>query len=548
MSEQTPAILYAAKSTSDPRGSIPTQRQDCEAMAEREGWTVEGSYSDEAKSAYKGNRGDGLVKAREHAERAAERGECMLVVQHTDRLARGDGVAAQHLVEVVLWANRVGVRIRSVQDDRTGESVLDAALTGQRNHEDSERKSQAVKAGLRRTVEKGEWRGGTAPCGYKVVREFDDRGRMKSRELVKHPEDVDALTLLWQLASEGASVQRIELELNRRGYLTRPMRAEHVAGPWNVRKILMALDNPIYAALIDWHGETFEGNWEPYVDPETFWRLKTEREQRYHATRRNRGRPAVAYLLSELATCGVCGQPMHALTRHSRRADRSPSRRYLCRSNRAHHLESPLRCSAPPLDAEVVDATVRAGLSHLLKDGEALRERMQQAHAAERDALAKLAERAEGDRKAALRAAELADRAYADGLGTDDPDILEVKARAAALKRRSAHEATQRREAALDAINALEQDAQTLAPGSGKSSVLVELWTRLSDAAGEDTRVLNAALRESFSEFRLTREPNGDVRIDPVLSLDAASRLAKPDVPESLTAPNSARAANSHTP
>jgi hypothetical protein len=45
------AVIYAAKSTKDPHGSIPTQIADCEAMAEREGWLVAAIHSDEAKSA-----------------------------------------------------------------------------------------------------------------------------------------------------------------------------------------------------------------------------------------------------------------------------------------------------------------------------------------------------------------------------------------------------------------------------------------------------------------------------------------------------------------
>ena len=48
---------------------------------------------------------------------------------------------------------------------RTGESSLDAALTGTRNHEDSQRKSEATKSGHRRTVERGKWRGGIFPVG-----------------------------------------------------------------------------------------------------------------------------------------------------------------------------------------------------------------------------------------------------------------------------------------------------------------------------------------------------------------------------------------------
>lgn len=73
---QTPAILYAAKSSQDTHGSIPTQIEDCRAAALAESIDVAGEYTDEAYSAYSGSRGPGLKAAMEHAERlAAEHGE-----------------------------------------------------------------------------------------------------------------------------------------------------------------------------------------------------------------------------------------------------------------------------------------------------------------------------------------------------------------------------------------------------------------------------------------------------------------------------------------
>ncbi len=70
-----PAVVYAAKSTDDPRGSIATQIAHCEALCKRHGLIVAATYADEAKSAYHGSRGQGLVQTREHAEKlAAEHG------------------------------------------------------------------------------------------------------------------------------------------------------------------------------------------------------------------------------------------------------------------------------------------------------------------------------------------------------------------------------------------------------------------------------------------------------------------------------------------
>ncbi|HEX5923639.1 MAG TPA: recombinase family protein, partial [Baekduia sp.] len=72
-------MIYAAKSTEDRHGSVPTQLADCRAMADSEGWCVVDEYRDEGFSAYHGNRGPGLVAAREQAARvAADQGSCVL--------------------------------------------------------------------------------------------------------------------------------------------------------------------------------------------------------------------------------------------------------------------------------------------------------------------------------------------------------------------------------------------------------------------------------------------------------------------------------------
>jgi DNA invertase Pin-like site-specific DNA recombinase len=169
MSEPTVAVIYAAKSTEDRHGSIPTQLEDCRALAEREGLKVVGEYKDEAASAFKGNRGDDLARAIEHCERDG----CALIVQHSDRLARGDARKAKHLVEYALWAIKAGVTIYSVQDPQTFGDLLYAVVTGQRNHEDSARKSAATRDGLRRRKERGA-PVGSLPLGYTVETQVVD--------------------------------------------------------------------------------------------------------------------------------------------------------------------------------------------------------------------------------------------------------------------------------------------------------------------------------------------------------------------------------------
>ena len=89
----------------------------------------------------------------------------VILVQHSDRLARGDGRDARHLGEIYFWALKAGVELRSVQDDSTFTNPLLAFAMGERNAEDSRRKSLAVKAGMKRRREAGKHHGGPPAYG-----------------------------------------------------------------------------------------------------------------------------------------------------------------------------------------------------------------------------------------------------------------------------------------------------------------------------------------------------------------------------------------------
>jgi site-specific DNA recombinase len=521
------AIIYAAKSTADTKGSIPDQLKDARGLCEADGYPVVGEYQDENKSAYKGSRGDGLLKAMEHAERIAP---CVLVVQHSDRLARGDsrGGKGAHLLKYVLWAREMGVTLRSCQDDDL-DDVLRAAISGERNTEDSSRKEKATKAGLKRTAERGEWRGGIVPGGYEVQYDHDAQGKVIGRRLVKHAEDHAAYDLLWSLAVAGRSVQAISLEMNRRGYKTRPPHRHIKPKDFDTSRVIQALSCPAYAGLIVWDGETYTAQWEPYVDVATFHQLKAERHERCHHTKRKRGRPPVGYLLAELARCGLCGEPMHAET-DRRRSDGSIARRYTCRAHREHHREDAGWCPCERFDAEAVDRAVVGGIERLLGDASALREQLESGQRAERENMERVAAEATKAAKAAEASAERATQEFADAEDADERALLKD---AAKVKRADAKRERTRADAALDALNAAEPEPDT-------EGAMNALWMRLQEqitAAGEDVKVLNAAMRESFEKFELRRIDNGQVLVIPTLSAEAARR-ALADVPADATVPS----------
>jgi len=335
-------VLYAAKSTEDLRGSIPGQLRDCrETVARATDRIISGEYSDEACSAYNGDRGPGLVDALRHAEELARlHGTAELWAQHSDRLARGDGRTARHAVEIALWALKREVRVRTIQDPDTFRDLLYAVVTGQRNHEDSRRKGLASAAGRRRAVERGEYTGIKAD-GYSLAISIED-GKV-IRRLQLDPERQPAIELLFRLGLRGKTSGAIARALNEAGWRTKPRLKSRQPEPWNSSGVLQVLHNPRYAGLAATKGELVgDGHWPAYItirQHQRLQRLIAERWRRHRKRRHNE-----AFLLSRIARCGRCGQPLHCHTGLVR-ADGTSSRRYICRSHwRDRHAQ---RCDAP---------------------------------------------------------------------------------------------------------------------------------------------------------------------------------------------------------
>lgn len=332
------AVAFAAKSTNDPNGSIPDQLADCRELAAREGLRIEAEFSDEAKSAYSGDRGPELARAIATAERlAGQPGGCVLVVQHSDRLARGDGRRAKHLVEYALWAIKTSVTIRSVQDPQTFRDLLYAVVTGQRNHEDSARKSAATLRGLERRRERGQPRG-AMPLGYKVDTDVVD-GQVVTRRVVD-PSTRTTVERIFDLIGAGHSPGAVARMLNREGRLTRR------GNTWTARPVRLLVGNDVYTGRLSYPA---------IIDPER-WQASNDNLARMDPAavqRRKGGRPPEGddYLLKGIAFCARCGHSLYT-RRHA------SGRHYVCGSVR----ECRGTCDARAIPAKFAEAQV---LNHL---------------------------------------------------------------------------------------------------------------------------------------------------------------------------------------
>lgn len=378
------AIVYAAKSTADPRGSIPTQLQDGRAMAIREAWEIDGEYADESASAWSGDRGPQLAAAIEHAERIAP---CVLVVQHSDRLARGDGLKARHLGELYFWALKASVELRSVQDDSTFTNPLLAFAMGERNAEDSRRKSLAVAAGMKRIAAAGRPSGGPRPYGY----------RYQAGELVEVEAEAVIVRRIFGAYLAGQSMTAIGRGLQRDGAPT--LRG----GPWRQSTVNGVLRNPTYIGMIRYDGETFPGQHEPLIDAVT-WR----KAQELLTVRPNNGRgrpPKGPHLFrGGLLRC-ACGEAMVPRTNGGYEM-------YYCNGR---HSFGPDFCEMPHLRRADIDQAVYRYFEQLGLDIEATRRTIADARDRKLAEIRALHEQARREARLADERLARVRRDYADG-------------------------------------------------------------------------------------------------------------------------------------
>ena len=396
----SPAVIYAAKSTEDRHGSIATQLADGRTLAERDGLAVVGEYSDEAASAFKGNRGPNLARALAHAERLG----AALIVQHSDRLARGDGAQAQHLVELVLRARRAGVTLRSVQDPQTfdGMGLVYAALMGDRNHDDSARKSAATRDGLKRRKDRGA-PVGAVPVGYRVEHVVVD-GKPTSRR-VTDERGAALYERMVREAERGLTPGAICRALNAEAHLTAR------GGVWSTRAVRSVLRNDDYLG----------GNGYPALIDRDRWDALQARLGRMDPAAiaaRKGGRPAAEdVLLAGVAFCGRCGARMYL-----RRS--GASRNYRCK----HAMAG--ACDARSIRADVVEAHVLMHLQTVV--GEQLHgwlaERAAEHHA-QRDVVAAAAERERAALRRLQRTLERAVEQHRRLLAGDDAQLADTALR-----------------------------------------------------------------------------------------------------------------------
>lgn len=384
-SELIPAVLFGAKSTDDPNGSIPDQLAESEAAALREGRVIAGRYHDENVSGFKQSRGPGLKRAIAKAIEAAERyGKAELWAQHSDRFARGDGRVARHLGGLYFELLEHGVTLRTVQDDLFTDprfAPMLAGVMGMRNTEDSRRKSEAVKSGKRRQFERGQRQGGPVPDGYIRLKNVVGEHVVIRYDL--DPERAPIIERIFMLADEGLPPAIIARRLNAEGVRTKR------GGTWTRRRIQDTLSNGWYAGLAT-RGRTVRGTQvqerpgtqRALVSVELFERVRAQFAARDKAAGSNRrGRPNTRHVLAGLMRC-ACGDGMYARTSSYARKDGTRARHYDCQN----YTDATGKCDMH-IPAEMIERPVLRNLDDLSVDYDGWIRSLASAHATQRQAI-----------------------------------------------------------------------------------------------------------------------------------------------------------------
>lgn len=471
-----PAIVYAAKSTQDRRGSIPTQIEDCRAMAEREGWTVVGEYTDEGFSAYSRSRGPGLASARDHAARvAAETGEVtMLVAQHSDRFSRGGGDkpgAAEALIEIWHFERRRNVHLRSADDDydlRTSNAV---ANIGERNRSDSERKSKSVKDGMRRRAATGVLNGGGRPYGY----------RWEDGLLVIVEAEKRVVLRVYDAYLAGESQRSITRTLNADGIRTTRGRL------WHQGTISGLLSDPLYKGSIRFNDEVLPGAHDGIVPLDT-WEAVAARLAQLARTKGNGGgRPPNGkhLFVKGLLRCGACGSSMIPVTKAG-----GSYQVYECYGRHLHGVKS---CAQGPVKRADVDSAMFGELQRTYLDLDGTRERIAARIQADLANARAVRQQAERDEMQATERLARVKRAFQDG-HLDPTDWAEQR-----VELTAEHDAAAARvEAMRDHENQLTEAAPTLDVETELLAQLEAVRAALVDGIGQASNL--AALRRMLHD------------------------------------------------
>jgi site-specific DNA recombinase len=299
---QVRAGVYARISEDRDGEGLGVERQvrDCVELCEGLGWTVQESYRDNDVSAY----GRKARPAYQQMLIDARHGKINAIVcWSVDRLTRHP----RELEEIIDLHTSHNVALATVGGeinlgDPDGRMV--ARLTGAIARGEVEKMSKRIRREVQQRAEQGRPHGGKA-YGW---------NRINGRDVLDPTEAAVVRDIAKELLS-GVSVNSVTTYLNTLGI---PSPAGREWSRVTVRHVVLRERN---AGFRRHQGRILgKGDWEPIFDEDTYYRLHTLLGD---PERKVTTGSAYRYLLTGIAKCGKCGNPVRVLISHSKGQRRS---------------------------------------------------------------------------------------------------------------------------------------------------------------------------------------------------------------------------------
>lgn len=292
------AAIYT-RISDDPEGlalGVTRQLEDCTARAERDGHTIIAVYPENDRGA--SSRSKKPRPKYEAMLEAIRAGEVDVVIAYSNsRLTR----RRAEFEQLIQLHEQTGVRyltIVSGDDDlATADGRMIASIKAAVDAAEAERIAERVARASLQRAERGAANGGTRPYGWTAA----DRRRLD-------PFEHSIITELAERILAGESIRTVARDLTARGIPGVTWRPPMVVKPWAPTTIREMMINPRLAGIRTHKGEPLgQGDWEPAISELIHKQLAALLAD---PGRRTSPSNAVRNLLTGLARCGLCDQPV----------------------------------------------------------------------------------------------------------------------------------------------------------------------------------------------------------------------------------------------
>ncbi len=290
------AVIYARYSSSGQREeSIEGQIKDCTAFAERNGYTIIGTYVDRALTGRNDKRPEFQKMIRDSKRQQFN----LVIVWKLDRFSRNRYYSAKN--KYMLRQN--GVRVVSANENIAEGSagiLTEAMLEGMAEWY-SENLKENVLRGLTVNAGKCKWNGGTLPIGYVI----NEEQHFQVNELT-----APYVLEVFKKYDDGKTIKEIQDFLNEKGITNTKGK------PVSWSAVQHMLSNRRYIGEYSYREIVIPDGIPAIVPLDLFERVQEKLEKNSKAPSRNKAKEN--YLLTTKIFCGNCGTSMNGETGTSR--------------------------------------------------------------------------------------------------------------------------------------------------------------------------------------------------------------------------------------